>query len=114
MKTPYEIILRPHITEKTVALSYGSEELADEQNVRTYTFVVAGDANKIEIKAAIEALYNADKKKDADKIKVTRVATVSVKGKSRRVGFKSKGKRPDWKKAYVTLAPGQVLEDYGV
>lgn len=114
MKSPYEIIIRPHITEKTVALSYGSEFLPDEQNVRKYTFVVNGDANKFEIKSAIESIYNAGKGKKEERIEVTKVATISVKGKMRRVGARSKGKRPDWKKAVITLAPGQKLEDYGV
>lgn len=114
MRSPYEIIIQPHITEKSVALSYGSERLSDEENVRTYTFKVNGDANKFEIKNAIETIYNADKKKKEEHIIVKDVRTVSVKGKTRRVGFKNKGKKPDWKKAYITLSKGQKLEDYGV
>lgn len=114
MRSPYEIIVKPHITEKSVALSYGSARLSDEENVRTYTFVVNGEANKFEIKSALETIYNADKKKKDEKIEVTSVRTVSVKGKTRRVGWKNKGKKPDWKKAYITLAKGQKLEDYGV
>ncbi|MBS1705936.1 MAG: 50S ribosomal protein L23 [Armatimonadetes bacterium] len=114
MKDPHVIILRPHITERSVALSYGDPNATTETAVRRYTFVVAKDANKIEIKAAVEAIYNAGKGKKDAKIEVTKVATISMKGKSRRVGQRSSGKKPDWKKAIITLAPGQLLEDYGV
>lgn len=113
MKSPYDIIVRPHITEKSMLLSYGKEFVADEQKVRTYTFVVANDANKFEIANALQAIYNAGKGKKDAKIEVTSVRTVKMHGKSRRVGQRV-GYKPDWKKAYVTLAPGQLLEDYGV
>lgn len=113
MKSPYDIIVRPHITEKSMMLSYGNDRLSDEEKVRTYTFEVAMDCNKLEIKEALEAIYNAGKKKD-ETITVTSVRTVKVHGKVKRVGFKSRGARPDRKKAYITLAPGQMLEDYGV
>lgn len=107
MKDPYSIIVRPHITEKSVALSYGSDRIKDEAElVRKYTFIVANDANKIEIKQAIEAIYNKT-------INVTSVRTVKVLGKKRRRG-QSTGYEPDRKKAIVTLAKGQMLEDYGV
>ncbi len=114
MKNPYTIIVRPHITEKTMAMSYGDPNLPSEEVNRKYTFVVAPDANKIEIKAAIEAIYNAGKGKKDKGIVVEKVSTIVMKGKSRRVGQRSKGQRPDWKKAVVTLAKGQILEDYGV
>lgn len=114
MKDPHDIILRPHVTEKTVRLTQGDPRIVKEDEiVRKYTFVVAPTANKIEVKSAIEAIYNAGKK-DKEKIEVTGVTTVTVKGKSRRVGMRAKGKRPDWKKAVVTLAKGQLLEDFGV
>lgn len=114
MKNPYDIIIRPHITEKTVALSYGNPNVAAEKVQRKYTFVVASSANKIEIKSAIEAIYNVTKSKKDKAIEVDTVRTVSMKGKRRRVGMKSQGKRPDWKKAIITLKAGQVLEDFGV
>lgn len=119
MKSPYEIIVRPHVTEKSRTASYGEfrpqDRWKDETQLqRQYVFEVAGDANKLEIKAAVEAIYNQGKKKKDEMIEVTKVRTISVKGKSRRVGLKNKGKRPDWKKAIVTLAKGQMLEDYGV
>lgn len=113
MLTPYEIILAPHLTEKSVALSYGDPKIKDEaQIVRKYTFLVKRDANKIQIKAAIEALYNEGKKK-GEGIEVTSVRTVKIVGKARRRG-RFVGHEPDRKKAIVTLAKGQMLEDYGV
>lgn len=113
MLSTYEIIIKPHITEKTVSLSYGREFVADEINVRKYTFVVNGNANKLQVKAAIEAIYNEGKDKGKNTIKVTDVHMIVMKGKKRRVG-KNEGYRPDFKKAVVTLAAGQMLEDYGV
>ncbi|HEY0867421.1 MAG TPA: 50S ribosomal protein L23 [Fimbriimonas sp.] len=130
---PYGVIIRPHITEKTVALSYGDEQSAqkrlkneakkageskkdvqvtEEDLVRKYTFIVANEANKLEIKAAVEAIYNEGKKKE-QAITVTSVRTIKVLGKSRRRG-RSVGYEPDRKKAIVTLGKGQMLEDYGV
>lgn len=114
MKDPHNIIVKPHITERSVGASYGDPLIKDEAMVqRKYTFVVAKDANKIEIKHAIEAIYNEGKKKD-ELISVEKVHTVTIKGKSRRVGMRSSGHRPDRKKAIITLAKGQRLEDYGV
>lgn len=108
MKDPYSIIVKPHITEKSVALSYGSDRIKDEAElVRKYTFIVSNDANKIEIKQALETIYNKT-------ITVTSVRTVKVLGKKRRRGQRSTGYEPDRKKAIVTLAKGQILEDYGV
>lgn len=114
MKSPYDIIIKPHITEKTVALSYGNPNLKAEDVKRKYTFVVAADANKIEIKQAIEAIYNTGKSKKEKGIEVEKVHTVSLKGKRKRVGMRKPGKRSDWKKAIITLSKGQLLEDYGV
>ena len=113
MKNPHDIIVQPHITEKSVALSYGDAHIKEEANlVRKYTFIVAKDSNKIEIKAAIEAIYNNGKKPD-QAIVVESVRTIKVLGKKRRRGQKV-GYEPDRKKAIVTLAKGQMLEDYGV
>lgn len=114
MKNPHDIIIAPHITEKAVALSYGDPNVKDEKDlVRKYTFIVAKSANKIEIKQAIESIYNAGKKK-GESIEVDSVRTVRVLGKKRRRGQRSTGYEPDRKKAIVTLGKGQVLEDYGV
>lgn len=114
MKSPYNIILQPHITERTVALSYGNERELDETKlVRKYTFLVATDANKIEIKNAFEAIYNTGKKPD-QAISVTSVRTIKVLGKKRRRTQRVSGYEPDRKKAIITLDKGQMLEDYGV
>jgi large subunit ribosomal protein L23 len=138
VKNPHDIIIQPHITEKAVALSYGDERGAmlrkkheldakqgkkkgkaekltvdEDQIIRKYTFIVATDANKIEIKAAVEAIYNEGKKAD-QAISVTSVRTIKVPGKMRRRGTRTGGHAPDRKKAVVTLAKGQILEDYGV
>lgn len=115
MKSPYNIIIQPHITEKSMNASYGDRLIQREEDlVRKYTFIVATDANKIEIKQAVEAIYNQGKKKKEDLITVTSVRTIRLPGKKRRVGQRSTGYRPDRKKAVVTLAKGQILEDYGV
>ena len=65
-----------------------------------YTFVVAKGANKIEIGAAVEEIF---------KVKVASVNTVRVLGKTKRMG-RTQGKRPDYKKAIVKLAPGESIE----
>lgn len=115
MKDPYTIIIRPHITEKAVDLSHGDPRIKETADiVRRYTFIVNMTANKLEIKGAIEAIYNKGKGPKDDKIVVDSVNTIRMKGKMRRVGQKSQGKKPDFKKAIVTLAKGQLLEDYGV
>lgn len=93
MKSPYEIIERPVITEHTTILS-------ERKDGPQYVFKVRRGANKIEIARAIEAIY---------KVKVAGVNTVIVKGKLKRQG-RSVGRRPDWKKAFVTLQQGQTIE----
>lgn len=119
MKSPYEIIIRPHITEKSMAMSYGDPRITDERKiVRKYTFIVSTSATKIDIKRAIETIYNTGKKDD-EKITVTNVHTIKVPGKTKRVrtkvsAFPKSGSRPDKKKAVITLGVGQLLEDYGV
>jgi large subunit ribosomal protein L23 len=115
VKDPHLIIVKPHITEKSVALSYGDPRIMDEKDlVRKYTFIVANDSNKLEIKAAIEAIYNEGKKKKDELIVVESVRTIRVLGKKRRRGQRSTGYEPNRKKAVITLAKGQMLEDYGV
>lgn len=113
MKNPHDIIIAPHVTEKAVGLTYGDSRVRDEAElVRKYTFVVATDANKLEIKAALEAIYNSGKKADQG-ITITSVRTLRIPGKKRRRG-RSIGYTADRKKAIITLAKGQLLEDYGV
>ena len=84
MKAAQDIILKPVITEASMS------GIAD----RKYTFKVAKDANKIEIAAAVEALFAGTK--------VAKVNTMNGKGKAKRMGA-HQGYRPDWKKAIVTL-----------
>lgn len=91
----YSVIKKPHVTEKT---SLGSD------STNTVAVVVDRDANKIEIKQAVETLF---------KVKVDCVRTVNVAGKSKRFG-RNYGKRSNWKKAYVTLAEGQTLDFFEV
>jgi large subunit ribosomal protein L23 len=91
----YSIIKKPHVTEKT---SLGSD------STNTVAIVVDRDANKIEIKQAVESLF---------KVKVDDVRTVNVAGKIKRVG-KNFGKRSNWKKAYVTLQEGQSIDFFEV
>ncbi len=79
----YEIVKKPIITEKSM------DQMAD----RKYTFEVAADANKIEIKKAVEEIFG---------VKVEKVTTMRMLGKIKRMGVNS-GKRPDWKKAIVKL-----------
>jgi len=83
MKSPYDIIIKPIITEKSMM---GMEE-------SRYTFKVLKDANKTEIKLAIEEAFG---------VKVAKINTLNVKGKVKRQG-RFVGKRADWKKAIVTL-----------
>ncbi|MEA2553320.1 MAG: large subunit ribosomal protein [Fimbriimonadaceae bacterium] len=114
MKDPHLIVVKPHITEKAVAASYGDPNIKNEADlVRKYTFIVAPSANKIEIKSAIEAIYNAGKKQ-SERINVTSVRTVKLPGKKKRQARATGGYTSDRKKAIVTLAKGQLLEDYGV
>ena len=83
MKAPQDIILRPVITEKSMT---GIPQ-------KRYTFRVAGDANKFEIADAVEALFG---------VKVAKVNTLHVRGRTKRVG-KFTGTTSAWKKAVVTL-----------
>ncbi|MCX8036968.1 MAG: 50S ribosomal protein L23 [Candidatus Sumerlaeia bacterium] len=94
MSNPYEILVKPVITEKATNLQSEDEP--------QYTFKVRIDANKNEIKKAVETAF---------RVKVKSVNTCRVKGKMRRVRIQL-GKRPDWKKAYVTLQKGQKIELY--
>ena len=89
-----DIIVEPVISEK----SYG---LMDENK---YTFIVKPDANKTQIKIAIEKIFE---------VKVTNVNTINRKGKRKRTRF-GFGKRPDTKRAIVSVADGQRIDIFGV
>ena len=92
MKTT-EVIRRPLITEKTTVL---------REDGRTLVFQVARDANKIDIKRAVEQLLGS---------KVESVRTTLSHGKMKRQGLFA-GRRPDWKKAYVKLREGEKLPEF--
>lgn len=87
----YDIIIRPLITEKTS----GQKEMSNQ-----HTFEVDRRANRIEVKRAIEKIF---------KVKVAAVKTMQVKGKKKQRG-RIVGKRRDWKKAVVTLMPGERID----
>ena len=92
MKNVYDIIRRPVITEQSMA------DVADKK----YVFMVDVDANKTEIKAAVEAIFG---------VKVSKVNTVRMQGKVKRTGAYPAGKRADYKKAIVTLtADSKTIE----
>ncbi len=93
MKSAYQIIRRPIITEKGL----GIKELQ-----RTLVFEVAGQATKTEVKEAVQSIF---------KVKVDAVRTANFPGKERRRG-RFAGDRPDWKKAYVRLKAGEKMPEY--
>jgi len=95
MKPLHQIIRKPLISEK-------ANLLKEEANV--VSFEVRRDANKIEIKAAVEKAFD---------VKVKSVKTIVYRGKVKRVGA-NLGQRNNWKKAYVTLAEGSNIDFYGV
>ncbi len=118
-RDPHTIIIKPYITERSVSLSYGDPRIQKEEDLqRQYTFIVASDANKIEIKRAFETIYNGGRK-EADKLEVENVRTITIHGKTKRVRTKARafpveGKTSTRKKAIITLKKGQILEEYGV
>ncbi len=91
MKEPRAIVRRAMITEK-------GSRMREKQN--RYTFQVSTDANKIEIKDAIQKIF---------KVNVLDVHTINVEGKLKRLG-RTTGRRSSWKKAIVTLKEGQTIE----
>ena len=92
MRSPFIVIKRPVVTEKSMA----------NQQKSVYTFIVSPDATKPEVKQSVEKAFN---------VKVEEVRTVKVKGKYKRMKNQLlQGKRKDWKKAYVTLKEGFRLD----
>ena len=91
MNATREVLLSPLITEKGTLVNETSNQVL---------FKVRRDANKDEIRRAVETLF---------KVKVEKVRTLNLLGKMHRVG-KHMGRRPAWKKAYVTLAAGQRID----
>jgi large subunit ribosomal protein L23 len=90
----FQVLVGPHVSEKSAMVADAAQQ---------HVFKVAADANKLEIKHAVEKLFN---------VKVTAVRVVNMKGKSKRFG-QMPGRRKDWKKAYVTLAEGQDIDFTG-
>jgi len=93
MKSAYQIIRRPVITEKGLGV---------KESESTLVFEVSSKASKTEIKNAVQSIF---------KVKVDTVRTANFAGKERRRG-KFTGYRPDWKKAYVRLKEGQKMPEY--
>jgi large subunit ribosomal protein L23 len=92
VRSPFIVIKKPVVTEKSMA----------NQQKNVYTFIVAPDATKPEVKQSVEKAFN---------VKVEEVRTVKVKGKYKRMKNQLlEGKRKDWKKAYVTLKEGFRLD----
>lgn len=87
----FKVLRAPHISEKAAIVGDASNQ---------HVFRVATDAKKDEIKQAVEQLFN---------VKVSKVRTANVKGKSKRQGIRL-GKRNDWKKAYVSLEQGHEID----
>jgi large subunit ribosomal protein L23 len=103
MRTPQTVIKRPLLSEKTARLreTGGADERPAEGDdvAQQVVFEVLKDANKVEIRNAVEALF---------KVTVTQVRTLIARGKIKRVGRFS-GRRPAWKKAIVTLKAGDQI-----
>jgi large subunit ribosomal protein L23 len=93
MKSAYQILRRPVITEKGLGVKETEE---------TLVFEVAAKATKTEVKEAVQTIF---------KVKVAEVRTANFPGKERRRG-KFAGYRPDWKKAYVRLRKGEKMPEY--
>jgi large subunit ribosomal protein L23 len=93
MRSRYEVIQRPIITEKGMGA---------KDNLRTLVFQVNPHATKVEIREAVQSVF---------KVKVESVRTSILHGKERRRG-RLVGRRPDWKKAYVKLMPGEKMPEY--
>ena len=89
-----KVLKAPHISEKSTMVA---------EKLNTIVFKVATNATKADIKAAVEKLFE---------VKVEAVRTLNVMGKTKRTGARV-GKRSDWKKAYVTLVPGQDIDFMG-
>ena len=92
MKTSYDIIIRPIITEQSM----------EDMDIKKYVFEVAKTATKVEIAKAIEEIFG---------VKVAKVNTINMQGKAKRMGMRPAGRRANWKKAMVTLtADSKTIE----
>ena len=103
MNNVWEILKSPVVTEKSVILKEDStEENNNRKAGQVLTFRVDKKATKPEIKTAVEEIFS---------VKVATVRTVSYEGKIKKRG-RQEGRRPSWKKAYVTLKKGEPMVDY--
>ena len=99
----WEILKSPVVTEKSVILKEESSEEGTDRNLgQVLTFRVDTKATKTDIKGAVEETFS---------VKVASVRTVQYEGKVKRRG-RQEGRRPNWKKAYVTLRKGEPMVDY--
>ena len=85
MRSSYDVIIRPIISEQSM----------EQTDIKKYVFEVARDAGKIEIKKAVEEVFPG--------VKVMKVNTLRMKGKTKRVGRNPEGRNSDWKKAVIRL-----------
>ncbi len=92
-ETLMDVLIGPHVSEKSVRISEGADH---------FVFRVRRDATKPDIKAAVELMFE---------VKVAEVNVVNTQGKTKRFGQRF-GRRQDFKKAYVRLAPGQKIESF--
>ena len=93
MKTAYDIILRPIITEQSM----------EHIDLKKYVFEVAPEANKVEIRKAVEEIFG---------VEVDKVTTLNMKGKVKRTGRYPAGQRSNWKKAVVKLTDGSKTIEF--
>jgi large subunit ribosomal protein L23 len=98
MRSVWDVIKSPMITEKAIALRQQSQDAK-----QVLTFYVAVNANKIEIKDAVAKIF---------KVQVDSVRVINCQGKTKKRG-RFEGRQSDWRKAYVTLKAGEKLVDYG-
>ena len=89
------ILIAPHISEKSTRVADGSNQI---------TFRVRTDARKPEIQQAVEKMFN---------VEVESVSVLNVKGKNKKVQGRNRGRRSDWRKAYVRLKPGHDIDFVG-
>jgi large subunit ribosomal protein L23 len=89
------ILIAPHVSEKSTRVADGSNQ---------FTFRVQVDARKPEVRRAVEKMFN---------VEVESVSVLNVKGKNKGIRGRNRGRRPDWRKAYVRLKPGYDIDFIG-
>lgn len=108
MKDPFAVVKTRYVTEKATVLQQLQTADSNRSVARCkspkYVFTVANDATKRDIAEAVEAIFREEK------ITVTKVNTIQVKGKSKKRGKGRRGMTPSFKKAIVTLEPGDTID----